>query len=120
MTWQRWKKPPHNLIYGSRRRLIEGGGWKVVLATVTPSVAIITQQVGGGCSRSQMMHINTTASTHTHTHKHRCRHTHTHCVPSGALSGLLFAFIEHGGGSPLSVNNVGLKSFHTTLLGHVS
>lgn len=37
-----------------------------------------------------------------------------------ALSGLLFAFIEHGGGSPLSVNNVGLKSFHTTLLGHVS
>lgn len=53
--------------------------------------------------------LYTSAPTHTHT---------LHFIR--ALSGLLFAFIEHGGGSPLGVNNVGLKSFHTTLLGHVS
>lgn len=55
--------------------------------------------------------LYTSAPTHTHTHT-------LHFIR--ALSGLLFAFIEHGGGSPLGVNNVGLKSFHTTLLGHVS
>ncbi len=59
--------------------------------------------------------LYTLAPTRTHTH------AGTHALHSiRALSGLLFAFIEHGGGSPLSVNNVGLKSFHTTLLGHVS
>lgn len=61
------------------------------------------------------------AFTPTPTHTHRSKHTHTHTLHSiRALSGLLFAFIEHGRGSPFGVNNVGLKSFHTTVLGHVS
>lgn len=105
----------HHLSPGSMmnqhgdRRVRAAEGWKS-LQRVQQRVSVL---LNTGYNRGQGLDgkLHSPAPTNPPT-------TPTHSI--WALSSFLFAFIEHGWGSPFSVNNVWLKSFHTTVLGHVS